>query len=171
VAAGGDVWSRFSSDPRARAAAELRATDADRDLVLEVLAVAYAEGSLDREEYDQRSDVALAVRRLGEVRPLVGDLVALPEVRGAWQDAREEAGALYRREVRDARNGFLFVSALTTVVWGGTAVFIGFYFFWPAIPAAALGLGWLAAIGGQQSRIDALEQEALERRRRRLGGG
>ncbi len=166
----GDVWARFSSDPRARSAADLRATDTDRDLVLEVLAVAYSEGRLDRAEYDQRSDVGLAVRRLGEIVPVVGDIVALPEVRGAWQDARDEAFGRYRREVRDARNGFLGVSALCTTIWCVTAPFAGLYFFWPVIPAVVLGIGWLATIGGQQSRIDVLEQEILERRRLRGNG-
>ena len=161
------MWARFSSDPRARAAADLRATDTDRDLVLEILAVAYSEGRLDRDEYDERSDAALAVRRLGEVVPVVSDLVALPEVRGAWQDARDEAVGRYRREVRDARNGFLGVSAICLTIWCVTVPFAGLHFFWPAIPSVVLGIGWLSTIGGQQSRIDALEQEILERRRLR----
>lgn len=163
---GRDVWSRFSSDPRARAAAELRATDADRDVVLEVLSIAYSEGRLDRVEYDTRSDAALGLRTLGEVRPLVGDLVALPAVRGAGQEVREEAMSRLHREIRDARLGFLVVSGATTTVWGVTALVVGWHFFWPAIPIAVLGARWLASHWGTESRLETLEQEIREHRRR-----
>lgn len=163
---GRDVWSRFSSDPRARAAGDLRATDADRDVVLEVLSIAYSEGRLDREEYDTRSDTALALRTLGEVRPLVGDLVALPAVRGAGQEVREEAMTTLHREVHDARLGFLVVSGATVAIWGVSALVVGWHFFWPALPIAVLGAGWLASHWGTESRLETLEQEIRERRRR-----
>ncbi|MGJ9412041.1 DUF1707 domain-containing protein [Aeromicrobium sp. CF4.19] len=165
-----DVWSGFTSDPRSPAAADLRASDGDRDLVLDVLAAAFADGRLGRSEYDERCDAALALRRLGEVSPLVSDLAALPAVRGSWQDLREEASGRFRREVRDARNGFVVVSLTTLGVWGGTALFLGPYFFWPVFPILALGIGWAATAAGQQSRLDDLEQEILERRRHRRDG-
>ena len=70
------------------------------------------------------------------------------------------------REVRDARLGFLVVSGATTAIWSVTALVVGWHFFWPAVPIAILGAGWLASHWGTESRIETLEQEILERRRR-----
>ncbi len=69
------VWQQFSADPRDRAHASLRASDADRDLVRRVLADAYAEGRLDRDELDERVDAAGVARVLGDLPPLIDDLV------------------------------------------------------------------------------------------------
>ena len=70
-----DLWASFQHDPRDPAVAPLRASDADRDVVHRVLADAFADGRLDREEYDERSATVLAARTLGELPPLVSDLV------------------------------------------------------------------------------------------------
>ena len=70
-----DLWASFQHDPRDPAVAPLRASDADRDVVHGVLAEAFADGRLDREEYDERSAAVLAARTLGELPPLVSDLV------------------------------------------------------------------------------------------------
>jgi hypothetical protein len=54
----------------------VRASDADRDRVVEVLAAASAEGRLTLEEYSERSDAALAARTLGDLAGLTTDLPA-----------------------------------------------------------------------------------------------
>jgi hypothetical protein len=64
-----DVWASFSHDPRVSANAVLRATDRDRDVVHQVLAEAYADGRLDRDEFDTRSAQTAAARTLGELPP------------------------------------------------------------------------------------------------------
>jgi hypothetical protein len=56
----------------------MRASDADRDRTIEVLAAASAEGRLSAEEYSERSDAALAARTLGDLARLTGDLPAGP---------------------------------------------------------------------------------------------
>ncbi|WP_375003165.1 DUF1707 domain-containing protein [Aeromicrobium sp. CTD01-1L150] len=166
-----DVWAGFSSDPRSPAAAELRANDADRDLVLEVLAAAYADGRLDRQEYDERCDVALELRRLGVVRDLISDLVALPAVRGSWQDVREEAAARHDREVRGARRGFVVVNVACIGIWCATALAIGPHFFWPVFPLVGMGIAWVATRVSKQSRLEDLEAQILQQRRRDRGQG
>ncbi|MGV2387060.1 MAG UNVERIFIED_CONTAM: DUF1707 domain-containing protein, partial [Thermobifida fusca] len=51
----------------------LRASDADRERVLAVLREAVADGRLDFEEFQERSDRAAAARRLGDLVGLTTD--------------------------------------------------------------------------------------------------
>jgi hypothetical protein len=61
----------------------MRASDADRDRVLDVLREAAAEGRLTPDELDERMGAALAARTLGELAALTADLPAgLPDP--AW---------------------------------------------------------------------------------------
>ncbi|QIJ62952.1 DUF1707 domain-containing protein [Streptomyces sp. JB150] len=65
-------------------APELRASDADRERVAEVLRDALAEGRLDMAEFEERLDAAYRARTYGELAPLTRDLpvgrVAAPPV-------------------------------------------------------------------------------------------
>ncbi|MEV1179290.1 DUF1707 domain-containing protein, partial [Nonomuraea sp. NPDC049784] len=56
----------------------LRASDADRDRVTELLRAAVADGRLDPVEFDERLDAALTARTIDELAPLVTDLIAVP---------------------------------------------------------------------------------------------
>ncbi|MDT0435862.1 MULTISPECIES: DUF1707 domain-containing protein [Streptomyces] len=53
---------------------ELRASDADRDRVAEILRDALAEGRLDMEEFEERLEAAYRARTYGELTPLTRDL-------------------------------------------------------------------------------------------------
>lgn len=53
----------------------LRASDADRDQVANVLSTAYAEGRLTREEHDERLNQVMAAKTFEELIPLTQDLV------------------------------------------------------------------------------------------------
>jgi hypothetical protein len=53
---------------------ELRASDADRDRVVDTLADAVGEGRLTLEEYSERSATALGARTLGELDVLTADI-------------------------------------------------------------------------------------------------
>ncbi len=55
---------------------QVRASDADRDQVVEALATASAEGRLSPDEYSQRVDAALAARTHGDLAILTSDLPA-----------------------------------------------------------------------------------------------
>src|ERR1700722_8889873 len=68
-------WASFRLDPRQPGHASMRASDADREIVRVVLAEAYADGRLTREEYDERLNTLYASRTLGEMPSLVTDLV------------------------------------------------------------------------------------------------
>ena len=56
----------------------LRASDADRDRVIELLRGAHADGRLDPAEFDERLDAALAARTIDALAPLTADLIAAP---------------------------------------------------------------------------------------------
>ncbi|MER5424027.1 DUF1707 SHOCT-like domain-containing protein [Streptosporangium roseum] len=54
----------------------LRASDAERDRIIELLHAAVADGRLDPVEFDERLDAALAARTIDELTPLITDLIA-----------------------------------------------------------------------------------------------
>lgn len=54
----------------------LRASDADRDRVIETLRAAVADGRLDPAEFDERLDAALAARTIDALALLTADLIA-----------------------------------------------------------------------------------------------
>lgn len=57
---------------------ELRASDADRERVAEVLRDALAEGRLDMEEFEERLDATYKARTYGELTPITRDLPTTP---------------------------------------------------------------------------------------------
>ncbi|WP_260609966.1 DUF1707 domain-containing protein [Streptomyces sp. WAC06614] len=74
-----DLEKHPAAAPAAAAAtpaapAELRASDADRDRIAQILADALAEGRLDAEEHSERLDSLYAVKTVGELELLVRDL-------------------------------------------------------------------------------------------------
>ena len=65
------------ANPQAPAAeADLRASDADRDRVADILRDALAEGRLDAAEHSERIEKLYRAKTLGELEPLVRDLPA-----------------------------------------------------------------------------------------------
>ena len=53
---------------------KMRASDSDRDRVVEILTVAYSEGRLFKDEYDDRLEHALSARTYADLDPIVTDL-------------------------------------------------------------------------------------------------
>jgi len=66
--------------PPARA---IRASDQDREAVVQRLQAAFAEGRLDDEEFDERMRAALTASTSANLAPLLGDLPAAADRRGA----------------------------------------------------------------------------------------
>jgi hypothetical protein len=63
-----------SAAPTALAEGDLRASDADRDRVADILREALAEGRLDAGEHAERIERAYAAKTVGQLQPLVRDL-------------------------------------------------------------------------------------------------
>jgi hypothetical protein len=71
------------------ARAELRASHADRDRVVEVLRIAAGDGMLTADELDQRLEAALTARTLAELTVLTTDLQAAPAHPATGPEARD----------------------------------------------------------------------------------
>lgn len=156
-----DFWASFTHDPRNPASIALRASDRDRDAVHQALAEAYADGRLDRAEFDLRSEQTASARTLGELPGLVGDLVATSDSTGgsasggpglvAAGDLRAQAVRAYEKDRREALLGFLTPSLICVVIWAATTYG---EFFWPAFVLAATFLNVIRTVVRRHDIID-----------------
>ena len=169
-------WARFTQDPRNPGAAALRASDRDRDVVIQVLAEAYADGRLDKQEYDERAEASSRAKTLGELPPLIADLVP-QEPRGPSRDLAlatpheldERAVAAYQASRRNAVSGMVIPTVITFVIW--FAINFGpngwqFSFPWPVFVLLGTGINVLRVLLHKQDLI-AEEREKLEKKQRR----
>lgn len=162
---GGDPWSSFALDPRAPGHASLRASDADREVVHQLLATAYAEGRIDRAELDERTDGVARAKTLGELPGFVSDLVVtsgLPAL-ASRTDLVAAARDKYARERNEALWGFLSSSVIT---WGIWAVVMFGEFPWPIFVTIAAGLNYLRVLTNKRSFIES-EVRRLEKKERK----
>jgi len=116
---------------------EMRASDADREAVVDRLSAHGAAGRLDADELDQRTAAALGARTVGELSALEGDLPPAPALRPARR--RRTAPGKWLPPLGRFR-AYLPVMALLVVIWAVT----GADYFWPIWPA----LGWGVALLG-----------------------
>jgi DUF1707 SHOCT-like domain/Cell wall-active antibiotics response LiaF, C-terminal len=98
---------------------ELRASDADRELVIGLLSEAAADGRLTLPEHAERSERALAARTLGELTSLTADL-ALPSGQPIRLYPRRSVTAAFARERRDGR--WVVPEFLTVTAFFGNVV-------------------------------------------------
>ena len=166
-----DPWASFQHDPRDPAVAPLRASDADRAVIHGVLADAFADGRLDRDEYDERSGSVLAARTLGELPPLVSDLVPdrpllparVPLAAASSAELQRRAEDHWRQERRNAFFGFVGSALVTWAIYLATA-WGDWYFPWPLIVNALALMNFLRTAASRRD-IVAAELERLERKR------
>jgi hypothetical protein len=98
----------------------MRASDADRDRVAEVLREAFAEGRLDASEHTERIELAYQAKTLGELAPLLADLPqrttsASPTASGSSQPIAYGPGSKVMAVFGEAkRTGRWVVEAETT---------------------------------------------------------
>ena len=168
-----EVWSSFTYDPRDPRFAALRASDHDRVVVHQVLAEAYADGRLDRDEYDERSARVDGTRALGGFRPLLDDLVAPPPSTGrtlahaSQRDLEVLAERAWQTKRREASISFLGARLVTTAIWFATCFGSGGfdpYFFWPGF-VIAFSLLHLVRVASLHREIVESEVKRLEKRR------
>ena len=81
---------------------DLRASDADRELVITLLSEAAGDGRLTLSEHAERSERALAARTLGELARLTSDLT-LPSGQPIQLYPRRSVTAMFARERRHGR--------------------------------------------------------------------
>lgn len=167
MTASDDVWATFSADPRQ--SPTIKATDADRDAAGDVLRDAFADGRLSLTEYDKRLDVALTVATLGEVHGLITDLVAAADdftPNPAALDLQPKAVVKYGRDLRNARNRFLFLTIASLGVWLVLSIAgVPWWAFWPIIPIVASWLSYTSTRDNAASRISDIADNLAETRR------
>ena len=146
-------WDSFRLDPRQPKNAPMRASDADRDVVRAVLADAYSDGRLTREEYDDRLGTLYGSRTLGELPLLVTDLVSAdsPPAPLPVADWRAQGVRKWRKDVEEALGGFLVPSIICTVIW---VAFSAGSFFWPIFPILFLGINLVKTVVQRESVIE-----------------
>jgi hypothetical protein len=163
---GGTVWDRFSLDPRHADNARLRASDADRDVVNDLLGTAYAEGRLTPEELDERGDRVTQSRTLGDLPPIIDDLVAttgaVAERPGGY---RAEAEHRYRQQRANAFWGFLTPTLICWAIWAAT-MFGDFP--WPIFVTIASGAKFIQLVTTPSDHITAIERDLEKKERKRL---
>lgn len=166
-----EVWLSFSRDPRIPEHRGLRASDADRDVVHQVLTEAYADGRLDREEFDARATDVAGARTLGELVAQLEGLVpvsavpALPGTGGLMSPEQIEDRALlkWRAERRSAAAGFVFASLVSWTIWA-VVMFGGFP--WPVFVMLGTGIHALRTATSRDETV-AAERRRLEKKQRR----
>ncbi|MGH3470639.1 MAG: DUF1707 SHOCT-like domain-containing protein [Nocardioidaceae bacterium] len=167
------VWARLTHDPRDPAVARLRASDHDRDVVSQVLAEAYADGRLDREEYDDRARAVLSAKLLGDLPPLVADLVrtdgTAPDrvLHLSSAELDDEADRAWHRHARRLVNRWASVSTLTTGIWGASSLAQQqFEYFWPAFPIVVLGVPVVMTVVNRKDHVEE-EREKIRKKARK----
>jgi hypothetical protein len=114
-------WSGY--EIRRREDPYLRASDADREHVAQLLRDNAGDGRLDMDELSERLDGVYAARTFGQLNELTRDL---PVVAPAPAAPSTNGGAAIRHRM----NGFLPVVMLLLVIWAVT----GAGYFWPIWP-------------------------------------
>jgi Domain of unknown function (DUF1707) len=118
----------------------LRASDADRERIVEILRQHSVEGRLTADEFEERMAAAYGARTMGALAELTADLpVDLAEHarRQAELAARNKPRKPLRKKAREEVSGLVSLGVVLTVVW----LVSGAGYYWPAWP-----LGILAAI-------------------------
>jgi hypothetical protein len=163
---GGSIWDRFTLDPRQAANAHLRASDADRDVVTDLLGTAYAEGRLTSEELDERTDLVARSRTLGELPTIIDDLVSRSDLMPMRaMDFREEAEVRYRHQRTNALWGFLTPTLICWAIWAATM--LG-GFPWPIFVTIASGAKFVQLATTPKDSIAAIQRDLERKERKRL---
>ena len=169
-------WSSFGRDPRVRDNQGLRASDRDRDIVREAISQAYADGRLTQAELDTRLTQVLQARLLGDLLPIVADLMPTREtasrqslVYASQAEIDRLALARYRERRRHALAGMLVPSLICLTIWIWSMISTGGLIFpWPVFVIIGTG-GYLARlILGRESAIEEEREKLREKQARSL---
>jgi hypothetical protein len=164
----GRFWSSFGRDPRVRDNQGLRAGDRDRDIVRDAISEAYADGRLTNAELDARLTQVQEARLLGDLLPIVADLMPTREtasrqslVYAGQAEIDRMALARYQERRRQALAGMLVPSLICLTIWIWSMISTnGMIFPWP--------LFVIIGTGGYLSRLVFGRESAIEEERDKL---
>ena len=116
----------------------IRASDADRERVVEILRRHTAEGRISADEFEERMTAAYNARTMGALAELTTDLpVDLAEHAQRQQALARKAkrGKSLGRKMREDVSGLVGLGVVLTVIWALS----GRGYFWPVWPLGILG--------------------------------
>jgi hypothetical protein len=139
----------------------MRAADADRERVVEILQEAFAQGRITVDEFHERSDQAYAAKTLGELTPITADLPVQDLARkggpsasgavaqgtrfgsGSWSPAvAGRTSVERRRQLKAIWATWITITTITTIIWLASCVTSSSLEpFWPIWPIGFLGAG------------------------------
>lgn len=146
-------WQGFTVDPRPPANQVLRAADTDRDFAARLIEQARLDGRLTIAERDDRAARVVGARTLGELVPLVDDLMAPTPDRDGDRRSRG------RRFTRGGAMSWVGLALLFNAIWLMTSISSGHpIYYWPMWPlffiALPLVMGLFANRGSGQPPPD-----------------
>lgn len=116
----------------------LRASDADRERVVEILRQHSVEGRITADEFEERMAAAYAAKTMGALAELTGDLpVDLAEhARQRAELARRADGRRLSPHTRGEISGWASLAVVLTAIWAVS----GAGYFWPAWPLGVMAV-------------------------------
>lgn len=113
---------------------DMRASDADREQIVNRLRLAMDEGRISLHEFDERLQHVYSAKTYGELEPVLSDLPARRDKRKPGDVARQlESGGNVPTWVKIMWTPWVFVSLLTVLIWLATGA--GYFWpFWVAVP-------------------------------------
>lgn len=155
----------ISPGPAGRRSRGVRASDQDREQLIDELNEHTVAGRLDTDELERRVKAAYAATTTGELDALRGDL-PVPSRHVALQHA-ERRRQLTRRMVQES-GGSLGLFVLCTVIWAVSGAHGQFWPVWVLVVVAlsVIRNGW--ALYGPAPDLDAVEASLDARREKRL---
>jgi hypothetical protein len=149
----------------------MRASDRDRAVVHDVLASAYAEGRLDRDELDERTATVSSAKTYAELLPPIRDLItdAVPArfIPAASGDLERQARLYYGERLREAFFGFLIPNLIVWAIW-----FLAGHdgFVWPIFVLIPTGANLARVVASRGSIVEERVQKLQRRRAKELEG-
>ncbi len=124
----------------------LRASDAEREVVVAALREHLAQGRLTSDEFHERMDQAYAARFLGELRSLTDDLPAAAGGEAELAVLRPDTQAVPTARSGKGARSWLAMSVLLVSIWAMTSLTSGeLLYFWPMWAIVPTGVALLAA--------------------------
>lgn len=120
-----------------------RAGDRDRERAADRLGQALAQGYLNLDEYEQRTQAVFGAHTTGELDRILADL-PLERIRRADPRRRAARVEAARRGVRLHLAAYLVMTVVVLTVWAAVAATTGATYFWPVWPILGAGIGLLS---------------------------
>ncbi len=135
----------FQADPRAVTNQGLRASDADRSVAAGLLDQALADGRLAPAEHAGRKDQVYRSRTLGDLAPLVADLMLPPD--------QPPDATLASRLRRAGVLGWVGLAIVFNLIWVMTSLTAGrLLYYWPMWPMFGIGIPVVLTLISRGSR-------------------